>query len=64
MRGILSYIFENAYKEERRYDEYESNYHTQIIKEEKKEPLIVNITNNYYGEVHNTIILSEPFKII
>lgn len=63
MRGILSHIFENAYKEERRYDEYESN-HTQIIKEEKKEPIIVNITNNYYGEVHNTIILSEPFRII
>lgn len=62
MRGILSHIFENAYEEERRYEEYETN-HTQVIEKEEK-PIIVNITNNYYGDVHNTIILSEPFKII
>lgn len=62
MRGILSYIFENSYEEERRYDEYESNNHTQIIKEEKQ-PIIVNITNNYYGDVHTTISV-EPFRII
>lgn len=63
MRGILSHIFENAYEEERRYEEYETN-HTRVI-EKEKEPIIVNITNNYYSDVHNnTIILSEPFKII